>query len=1198
MPAEFVHLHVHSEYSLLDGACRISDLAQRAAELEMPALALTDHGVMYGAIDFYKACHAVGVRPLLGCEVYVASRTRFDRDKQVDRNTSHLTLLAENLTGYRNLLKLVSAAHLEGFYYRPRVDWELLSQYHQGLIALSACLQGAVAQRLLEDNLEAAQQQAAALRELFGPENFYLELMEHELPGQAKVNAGKLELSRRLGIPVVATNDVHYLNQADADTHDVLLCIQTQTTLDDPRRMRFKSQEFYLKSAQEMAQVFPDYPEALARTLEVAERCQVELELGNLILPKFEVPAGHNLSSYLRYLCEQNLEARYGDPVPPQVHERLDYELKVIDQRDYSGYFLIVWDFVREAKQRGLLVGPGRGSATGSIVSYLLGIVDVDPLKYGLIFERLLNPERASPPDIDMDFPDDRRQEIIEYVKDKYGPDHVAQVGTFNTLGARAAIRDVGRVLGLPLDKVDRVAKLVPGGSAVAQAREQIPDLGALAREDPQIERLLDVAGRLEGLARHVSVHAAAVVVADSELTDYVPLRGDKEGVVSTQYAMDPVVDVGLVKIDFLGLKTLTVVANALTMIRQNHGVEIDLYSLPLDDQATCDLLGRGEAVAVFQLESEGMRALLRQLQPDRFEHIIALVALYRPGPMQHADEFCAGRHGAPVSYLDPRLKPILEETYGVILYQEQVMQIAQDLAGFAMPQAEVIMRAMAKKDAAKMEQMKPQFFQGCLDNKLTEQQAQELFSRMESFSSYGFNKSHSAGYALVAYWTAYLKANYPAEFLAAHLTTVMDSTDDVAKAVAEARRMNLRVRPPSVNCSAAGFTVREGEIIFGLAAIKNFGQQSAEAIVAEREAKGLYTGLCDFSRRLPAEKVPKAAVRLLVQAGAFDEFGERNALLAVADQAVAAGQKHQQDEAVGRISLFAPETETAQAGPAVEPQLPEVPALSDEERLALERQALGVYVSAHPLEKNVEKINRCTTTRLEELNGFPNKTPVVVAGLVEEARPYITRSGESMMYAALQGVAEQVEVTVFQSNYEECAPIITPGALVVIAGKIERRGNGDNDSEQARLICDRCYPLEQAPRVSQKKRAQAEEARQRYQAQRAQPPPAPPPSVVIELDALAVAAEDLHELRNLISCFSGEQEIVLRFLENGSVRRVVLGRQYRVDNSGDFPVRARQLPTVLAIYEEHGPRRRGAGAGSLARLGVPEREEEFGGYE
>lgn len=525
-------------------------------------------------------------------------------------------------------------------------------------------------------------------------------------------------------------------------------------------------------------------------------------------------------------------------------------------------------------------------------------------------------------------------------------------------------------------------------------------------------------------------------------------------------------------------------------------------------------------------------------------------------------------------------------------------MQIAQEMAGFSMPQAEVIMRAMAKKDAEKMEQMKPQFFQGCLDKGLTEQQAQQLFSRMESFSSYGFNKSHSAGYALIAYWTAYLKANYPAEFLAAHLSTVLDNTDDVAKAVAETRRMGLRVRPPSVKDSAAGFTVRNGDILFGLAAIKNFGQQSAEAIVVEREANGPYTGIYDFCRRLPAEKVPKASVGLLVQAGAFDEFGERNALLAVVDQAAAAGQKHQQDEAVGRIALFGPETATPETGPAVEPPLPRVPLLSDEERLALERQVLGAYVSAHPLEKNADKVKRCTTSRLEGLNEFPHKAPVVVAGLVEQARPYITRSGEAMMYATLQGVAEQVEVTVFQSNYEDCAPIITPGALVVISGKVERRSSGDNNTEQARLICDKCYPLEQAPRVSKKKQARAEEARKRYRAQRAQPPPAPPPSVVIELDALSLVPEDLHELRDLISRFAGEQEIVLRFLENGTSRRVSLGRQYGVDFSGDFPVHTRQLPTVLAIYEEHRSRSQPLPLGSVARLAVPESEGELNGDE
>jgi DNA polymerase-3 subunit alpha len=1206
MPANFAHLHVHSEYSLLDGACRIKDLAARAAELEMPALALTDHGVMYGIIDFYQACRKAGVKPILGCEVYVAARTRFDKEAGTDRGNTHLTLLAENLDGYRNLLKIVSAAHLEGHYYKPRVDLELLGEYHQGIIGMSACLQGAVAQAVLQQSVNAAANQAARLREIFGPGNFYLELMDTGLPEQLTANAGLREVAARLSLPVVATNDAHYLDQGDAEMHDVLLCIQTGSTLHESNRLKFGTDQFYLRTPTEMAQLFPDCPEALANTLEVAERCTVELNLGELMLPKFDVPEGHTLGSYLRHLCEEALPRRYGTPVPAAAVERLNYELGVIEQCNYSGYFLIVGDFVNEAKRRGMLVGPGRGSATGSIVSYLMGIVDVDPLRYGLIFERMLNPERKSPPDIDMDFPDDRREEIMEYVKEKYGRSQVAQVGTFNTMGARAAIRDVGRVLGVPLDKVDRVAKMVPGVKAtLAESLQQVPELQGMVREDAEVARLMDLAARIEGLARHVSVHAAAVVISDRVLTDYVPLRGEKDGTISTQYAMNPVVDVGLVKMDFLGLKTLTVIDRALQAIKRNHGVEIDLHNLPLDDPATYDLLSRADTVAVFQLESDGMRELLRQLQPDRFEHVIALVALYRPGPMASAPQFCAGRHGAIVEYLHPTLKPILEETYGVILYQEQVMRIAQDVAGFSMPQAEIILRAMAKKNAEKMEQMIPVFVEGCTKHGgLPAATTQALVERMETFANYGFNKSHAAGYGWVAYWTAYLKANYPAEFMAAHLSTVMDKSEDVAKALTEVRRLGLKVRPPSVNRSDAGFSVTGGDVVFGLAAIKGFGFASAEAIVAERAASGPFRGLWDFCRRMSGDKVQRAAVKTLAEAGAFDEFGERNAVLAVAEQAAAAGQKHQQDQAVGRISLFGESPEAAAAGPLHEPALPTVPAMSDEDMLDMEKRVLGLYVSAHPLEKNAEHVAQCTTARIEEVSEYPTKFPLQVAGLVEEARRHLTQKGDPMLYVTLQGVADKVEVTVFPSAFEATVDILTPGSLVAVAGKVERRErNGDSGEKRssagAKLLADRAWPLTDAPRVTKKKKEEAEQARKRYAAERAAPPPPPPPNVVLELDALTMVPEDLRDVRELLEAFPGYQTVVLRYLGNGTRRKVALGSRFRVSMEGDFPVRARKLPVVLGIYEEKVASGTGQGAsGGAAAVASAGDDEEWAGYE
>ncbi len=1169
MAEQFVHLHVHTEYSLLDGACRLRDLVQRVVELGMPAVAMTDHGVMYGAIDFYKACRDVGVKPIIGCEVYVTSGSRLDRSGPQARAVQHLTLLAENLTGYRNLLKIVSQAHLEGFYYHPRVDTELLSAHTEGLIALSACKQGAVARAILNDNYAEARQQAARLRELFGPENFYLELMNHGLEGQKEIIAGERQLSEELGIPLVATNDAHYVHREDAEAHDVLLCIQTQATLSAPNRLRFGADEFYIKSAQQMQELFADIPEATANTLEIAERCNVELELGTLRLPRFEVPEGYELTSYLRHLCEESIVSRYGED-RADVRERLDYELDIIDKANYSGYFLIVGDCIREAKSRGILVGPGRGSATGSIVAYLLGITDVDPLRYGLIFERMLNPDRVSPPDFDLDFPDDRREEMIEYIKQKYGRDHVAQVATFNTMGARAAIRDVGRVMNVALDKIDTFAKAVPPGTSLQEAIELVPELAEARSNDADIARVLDIAGRLEGIARHVSVHAAAVVITDAPLTDYVPLRGEKDGTVITQYPMGPVEEVGLVKIDFLGLKTLTAIARAIESILRNYGTQIDLIEVSRDDPATFELLCQSNTAGVFQLESEGMRALLHSLQPDRFEQLIAAVALYRPGPMQHVGEFCAGRHGAPVNYLHPKLAPILEETYGVIIYQEQVMQIAVELAGFSMPQAEIIMRAMAKKQLEKMQQMKPLFIQGCIDNEVDEHVAHEVYARMETFSSYGFNKSHSTPYALIAYWTAYLKANYPGEYMAAHLSTVMDDSEQVGKYMVECRRMGLKVRPPSVNRSLAQFAAHDGEVIFGLAAMKNLGLPTAQAIVAERDEQGPYKGLGDFCRRLASTKVPKTAVKLLIEAGAFDEFGERNALLAGLDSLYSAGLKHQQDQATGQNALFGEATATSAAGD----RLPRVPEMPRAERLRLEKQLLGLYVSSHPLIESEEKLAGCTTVRISELDQFADDVTVVVAGIIGQTKQHITQNGSPMMFMTLEGLDKHVEVVVFPKVYEKSRAILNRGEVVVVKGKIDRRNLRRDNGGDAKLLCDSIRPLSEATRVTRKQREQTEAARRSRPAPLAPGPAVSEPptgTVFIELDAAGCSDDSLRRLRQIIRDSPGRKQVVLKISGNNGARRVVLGPDHMVSCTEDFPIKVRQCPGVITLWEEDG---------------------------
>ncbi len=1157
----FVHLHVHTEYSLLDGSVALPKLAPKVADLGMTVVAITDHGVMYGAIDFYKSCKQAGVKPIIGYEAYVAPRTRSDRDSRKDRNAYHLVLLAETEQGYRNLIKLSSLAFLEGHYYHPRVDLELLSQYHEGLIALTACPQGEFGKLVLAGDTAGARQFVERYRDIFGADNFFLEIQDHGLEVEGPVNQAALELADQTGIGLVATNDVHYLERSDAAYHDVLLCIQTNSMRKDEGRLRFEGDQFYLKSPEEMAQAFGDHPQALANTVEIAERCNVELELGELRLPEFEVPDGYDLDSYLRHLCEEGGGKRYGK-MPPEVTERLDYELEVIQEKNYSGYFLIVADLCREARERGMLVGPGRGSATGSIVAYLLGIVEIDPLKYGLLFERMLHSERSSPPDIDLDFPDDRRGEMIEYCKDKWGEDHVAQIITFNTLGARAAIRDVARALDVPLEKADRLAKLVPPGSSVDEARKAVMELRTMVEEDAQAREVLDIADHLEGLARHASVHAAAVVVSDEPLMAKVPLRRhDKAAMPVTQYAMDPVGDIGLVKIDFLGLKTLQVVTNTLEMVRERHGVEIDPYDMPLDDEKTYQMLSAGETDGVFQLESEGMRRILRQLKPEKFDHIIQMIALYRPGPMQFADTLCAGRHGARIEYPHPKMEPILAETYGVMLYQEQVMRTASELAGFTMPQAELIMRAMGKKSQDEMERMKPLFIEGCVAGGVDKRRALNIFDRMETFSNYGFNKSHSAGYGLIVYWTAYLKANYPAEYMAAHLTTVMDSSEDVAKYVTACLRTGLEVAPPSVNLCAADFKVDdEGRITWGLGAIKNFGHTTGLAIEEERRESGPYTGLRDFTQRLNGQQVPLAALNLLVQVGAFDEFGERAALLAAAPAAFAAGQKYQADQAVGQNSLF---------GEAVGPDadadeaLPQVPPMSDNEKLQLERDLLGAYVSEHPLHKAREKLEACTTADLSELDEFPEGQQLLVGGMVRSLKPLTTRKGEPMLFFALEGLAAEAEVTVFPRVYGKHRDLFEEHNLLVLDVKVERQTrNGANGEEfdRPRLICNKARLLENARKPSAKSIEAAERGRQRV----AQRPAAPARQLVnLRLRAGEHLNTALHDLRQLIARHPGDLEVVLRIAGAGAVRKVLLGDRFTVSSSDGFPEAACALPGV-----------------------------------
>lgn len=1033
----FVHLHVHTEYSLLDGAGRIDKIAAKAKGLGMEALAITDHGVMYGAIDFYKACQKNGIKPLIGCEVYVAPHSRFDKRPQVDDNQHHLVLLAENLTGYRNILKLVSRAFTEGFYYKPRVDKELLAMHSQGIIALSACLAGEIPELVLNRQFEEAARVVQDYRDIFGPDNFYLELQDHGIPEQREVNQHLLALSKRLAIPVVATNDVHYIEKSEAEIHDILLCIQTGKTLADPDRMRFPTNEFYLKSAAEMHLLFGYVPEALWNTVQIARRCQVEFSFGELILPNYTVPEGHTVDSYLEELCQAGLKRRYREPTE-EIIQRLQYELGIIKQMGYSGYFLIVWDMIHYARSKGIYVGPGRGSAAGSLVAYTLGITDIDPLKYDLLFERFLNPERVTMPDIDTDFCFERRGEVIEYLINKYGSDHVAQIITFGTMAAKAAVRDAGRAMNVPLAEVDKIAKLVPGelGITLERALEISPDLKAICANDERYNRLVQIAQAIEGMPRHASTHAAGVVIAKEELVNYLPVQKAGEDGIVTQFPMQTVEEIGLLKMDVLGLRTLTVIGKALEIIEENHGLKINMQDLPLDDPATYEMLSRGDSTGVFQLESSGMKAILKNLRPERFEDIIALVALYRPGPLGSGmvEDFIARKHGeVPVTYLHPKLEPILQDTYGVILYQEQVMRIASELAGFTLGQADLLRRAMGKKKPEIIAAQRENFLRGAVQRGVEAEVAGEIFDLMAYFAGYGFNKSHSAAYALLAYQTAYLKAHYPVEFMAALLTSVMGNTDKVTAYIEECRRINIEVLPPDVNESLIDFTASQGKIRFGLAAVKNVGTGAIQAILEARK-NGPFTSLEDFCQRVDLRHVNRRVLESLIRCGAFSSLGKyRSRLLYMLDSAIENGQRVQEDKRLGQISLFdCGSIELPQI--AVEPDLKEY---SKQDILAMEKEILGFYVSGHPLEEYQSMLSGLVSHQIGDLAEVPDGASVKLGGIITAFKRTVTKKGEAMAYFTLEDTSGSIEVLVFPKNYLRLMSFLEADKVIFLSGRL-----------------------------------------------------------------------------------------------------------------------------------------------------------------
>ncbi len=1114
----FVHLHNHTEFSLLDGASRISDLVRSAKKQGMPAIAITDHGVMYGVYQFYKEACQVGIKPIIGCEVYMAQRTRHDRVVQHDGSPYHLVLLAENLQGYRNLLKLVSQAFIDGFYYKPRVDWELLEEHHDGLIALSACLAGEIPQAILADDLDHARQTALRFSRLFGKDRFYLELQDHRLPEQKTVNRALVEMGKALDLPLVATNDIHYTRKEDARTHDILLCIQTGKTVHETGRMRFPTEEFYLKSGDEMAALFSDCPEALENTLKIADRCNLKLGSDEMHLPHYELPSGFTAEEYLKKLCYERLPVRYPEP-NQEILDRLERELHVINSMGYPGYFLIVWDFIRFARQRNIPVGPGRGSAAGSIVAYLLEITDLDPLPYGLLFERFLNPERISMPDIDVDFCFERRDEVIRYVVERYGSDRVAQIITFGTMAARAAIKDVGRALNMPYSEVDRTAKMVPEvlKMTIEKALESSSDLRDLYESSPDSKLLMDTAMALEGMPRHASVHAAGVVISKEPLTDYVPLQKTNDDHIVTQFHMEMLEDFGLLKMDFLGLRTLTVINDTLQEIRKAGGPELDLRNMKFDDEKTYRMLSDGETIGIFQLESSGMRDLIRRLKPACFEDIIDLLALYRPGPLGSGmvEDYIQRKHGdKKITYIHPLLESILKETHGIIVYQEQVMKLVSVIAGFTLSQADLLRRAIGKKKVDVLQAQKEAFCNGASENGVPLEISEELFNLIMQFADYGFNKSHSAAYAVVSYQTAYLKANYPLAFMAALLTSCMGNTDKIARYIEEARRMNLEILPPDVNESLINFTVAGSKIRFGLAAVKNVGKGAIESIIAVRSEQGSFTSLRDFCEKVDLRVVNKRVVESLVKCGAFDSTGyHRSQLLAVLDKTLEEVQQAIKGRETGQVSFFDLVDEPGEFV-QIRDTLPTMDEFPNHILLNMEKEMLGLYISGHPLDHFRHEQRIIAKQSTAELCECSEKDTVKICGLVTSIKLITTKSGDPMVFFTLEDFEGSVEVIVFPKTYAKCSRFLQADRIVIVSGRLNL-----ND-ETVKVICDDLCPLS-------------------------------PRKVNIRIQEKQKAGMTLHHLKRILMAHRGFVPVYLYYMPEGKV--VLTDQSFWVEESEDL---------------------------------------------
>ena len=1074
----FTHLHVHTEYSLLDGSSKIKELVDRAKELGMDSMAITDHGVMYGVIDFYRAARAVGIKPIIGCEVYVAPGSRFDREASSGEDRYyHLILLAENNQGYQNLMKIVSKGFVDGFYYKPRVDLEILRQYHEGIIALSACLAGEV-QRYLERGLY-QQGKEAALRyeEIFGKNNFFLELQDHGIPAQKTVNQALLRMSAETGIELVATNDVHYTFAEDAVPHDILLCIQTGKKVTDENRMRYEGGQFYCKSEDEMRALFPYAQEALDNTHKIAERCNVEIEFGVTKLPKFDVPDGYDSWSYLNKLCDEGLQKRYPDD-DGTLRKRLDYELNVIHTMGYVDYFLIVWDFIHFARTNDIMVGPGRGSAAGSIVSYCLEITNIDPIRYHLLFERFLNPERVSMPDIDIDFCFERRQEVIDYVVRKYGKDQVVQIVTFGTLAAKGVVRDVGRVLDIPYARCDAIAKMIPNdlGMTLEKALKASPDLKKAYDEDSQVKYLIDMSRRLEGLPRHTSMHAAGVVISRTSVDNYVPLSRAADGTITTQFTMTTLEELGLLKMDFLGLRTLTVIQNAVKQVEHNYGIHLEMEKIDYNDNQVLESIGTGKDEGVFQLESGGMKSFMKELKPENLEDIIAGISLYRPGPMDFIPKYLKGKNDrAAITYDCPQLEPILGPTYGCIVYQEQVMQIVRDLAGYTMGRSDLVRRAMSKKKTAVMEKERQNFVygndeegvKGCIRNGIDEKTANQIYDEMIDFAKYAFNKSHAACYAVVSYQTAFLKYYYPKEFMAALMTSVQDNTAKVSEYILTCRQMGIGILPPDINEGYSGFTVSGESIRYGLSAIKSVGRSVVEQIIKERENGGLFRSMDDFVERMSNKEVNKRTLENFIKAGALDSLpGNRRQKCMVAPEMLDQKNKEKKSVMEGQMSLFDFAAEDDKKNFQI--TFPNVEEFKKEELLAFEKETLGIYVSGHPMQEyeQVWKQN-ITAAAIDfmvdeetEKARVEDNSRVTIGGMITGKLIKTTRTGQMMAFITLEDLTGSVEVIVFPKDFEKNREFLEEEQKIFVQGRVSV-----GDDPVGKLVCEKLIPFQALPR-------------------------------------------------------------------------------------------------------------------------------------